>query len=104
VEVERVQFVGLAAAFEDGRDGGEHAEVIVVCEGEFQVADSLEDGQAEEVVEVEECAVDHGVEVFDHEGLGVDDFRGFLFDLLVQQEDGGSGQFLEIRVLVAEMG
>jgi hypothetical protein len=68
-----LQFVGLATAFEQGSDGGKHAEVVVVCEGQFQMTDPLKDGEAEEVVEFEECAVDHRVEVLDDKWLGVDD-------------------------------
>ena len=72
VKMQRLQF-GLAATFENRSDGREHAEVVVVCDRQFQVADSLEDAEAEEVVHLEECAVDHWVQVLDHERLGVDD-------------------------------
>jgi len=68
------------------------------------VADLSEQVEAEEVVEFEECAVDHGEEAADLKGLGVDDFRGFGFDLLVQEEDVGSGQIFEGGVFVAGMG
>lgn len=63
----------------------------------------LENGACEEVVELQEGGVDHGVQVLDDEGLAVDDFRGFVVDLLVEKEDGWSGCFLELRILVAGM-
>lgn len=103
VQVKRLQLVS-ATALEHGSDGGEHGQVVVIGDGQFQVADSSEEVETEEVVELEERAVDHGVQILDLKGLGVDDFRGFGFDLLVQEEDVGSGQIREGGVFVARKG
>lgn len=68
------------------------------------MADLSEEVEAEEVVELEECAVDHGIEATNLKGLGVDDFRSFGLDLLVQEEDGGSAQIRKGGLFVARMG
>lgn len=103
VQVKRLQLVS-AAALEYGSDGGKHGQVVVISERQLQVADLSEQVETEEVVEFEESAVDHGEEAADLKGLRVDDFRGFGFDLLVQEEDVGSGQIVEGGVFVAGMG
>lgn len=68
------------------------------------MADLSEEVKAEEVVELEECAVNHREEATNLKGLGIDDFRGFGFDLLVQEEDGRSCQIRKGGILVAMMG
>lgn len=78
--------------------------MVVVSQVQLQVLDLLENGAGEEIVELQEGGVDHGVQVLNDEGLAMDDFRGFVVDLLVEKEDGWSGLFLEFRILVAGMG
>lgn len=78
--------------------------MVVVGQMQLQVLDLLEHVAGEEVVELEEGHVDHGVQVLDDEWLVVDDFRCLFVDLLVEEEDGWSGLFLEVRIFVANLG
>lgn len=104
MEGEGLERVFLAAISEDAGDCVEHGQVVVVGYVQLQVVDLLEHVAGEEVIELEEGHVDHGVQVLDDEGLAVDDFGGFFVDLLVDEEDGWSSCFLEVRVLVAGQG
>lgn len=103
MEMERLERVVLATASEHGCDRVEHSQVVVVCQVQLKVLDLLESVAREEVIELQEGEVDHRIKVLDDEGLAVDDFRGLFVDLLADLEDGWSGQFLEVRILVADV-
>lgn len=77
--------------------------MVVVGQVELEMLDLLESVAGEEVIQLQKSHVDHWVQVLDDEGLAVDDVRGLFVYLLVDEEDGRSGCFLEVRILVANM-